>query len=101
MGKKLPHTPKSRIRSALRQLWLRSRERASALKRDNYTCQSCFRKQSTAKGKEFKVQVHHINGIDWEDMIVYIQKNLLQTPDRLTTLCPKCHDLQNHNITSD
>jgi len=101
MGKKLPNTPKSRIRSTLRQLWLRSRERAAALKRDKYTCQSCFRKQTTAKGKEFKVQVHHIDGIDWEDMIKYIQENLLQTPDSLTTLCKDCHDLQDHTFISD
>ena len=41
MGKRLEYTPNSKIRQALRQLWLRSRERASALKRDKYTCQIC------------------------------------------------------------
>jgi len=93
MGKRQPGTPKSQIRSALRQLWLRSRERASALKRDGYCCQSCGVKQSTAKGKEQKVLVHHINGIDWFEMVEHIQEKLLQTPDQLTTLCPRCHDL--------
>ena len=93
MGKKLPHTPNSRIKSALHQLWLRSRERASALKRDKYTCQSCERKQSTAKGKEFKVQVHHVDGVKWDEMIKYIRERLLVNPEDMTTLCRECHDL--------
>jgi hypothetical protein len=37
MGKKLPYTPRSKVRAALRQLWLRSRERAAALKAANRT----------------------------------------------------------------
>ena len=93
MSAKLPYTPKSRIRSALRQLWLRSRERANTLKRDKYTCQCCGIKQTKAKGKEHKVVVHHINGVQWEDMIEYIYQNLLVNPDDLTTLCAKCHDI--------
>ncbi len=52
-------TKKSQIRAALRLLWLRSKERAEALKRDKYTCQKCNRKQSKKIGFEFKVQVHH------------------------------------------
>jgi len=48
MAKKLPYTPNSRIKSALRQLWLRSRERAKRLKEDKYTCQKCGKKQSRA-----------------------------------------------------
>ncbi len=70
MSKRLPNTPRSTVRAALRQLWLRSRERAAALKRDQYTCQVCGRKQSKAKGKEFDVQVHHKDGIgNWEQVI--------------------------------
>ena len=34
MGKKLLTTPRSRVKAALRQVWLRSRERAAALKRE-------------------------------------------------------------------
>ena len=36
MGKRLPYTPRSKIRNILRRyIWLRSRERAAALKREN------------------------------------------------------------------
>jgi 5-methylcytosine-specific restriction endonuclease McrA len=93
MGKKLPNTPRSKIRAALRQLWLRSRERAAALKRDGYTCQGCGRKQSKAKGKEFAVQVHHKAGvIDWEELIDLMYKSgLLCQPEGLETLCKECH----------
>ena len=93
MGNKVPYTPKSHIVSALRKLWLRSRERAACLKRDQYTCQSCLRKASTAKGKEFKVQVHHLDGVDWDDMITYIYDHLLVNESKLTTLCEKCHKI--------
>ena len=69
-GKRLPNTPRSKVRAALRQLWLRSRERAAALKREKYTCQRCGVKQSKAKGKEQKVEVHHKEGIgNWEIVI--------------------------------
>ena len=93
MGKKLSYTPRSRIRGVLRQLWLRSRERAAALKRDNYTCQGCHTKQSTAKGREFKVQVHHKSGIaNWEALINAVYEHLLCDPENLETLCKECHD---------
>ncbi len=93
MAKKNPEvTPLSKIKNMVRQCWLRSRERASALKRDKYTCCDCHRKQSKAKGKEFKVQVHHINGIDWDGICQHIRENVLQTPDKYITLCEECHD---------
>lgn len=93
MGRKLLYTPRSRVRSALRQLWLRSRERAAAIKRDHYTCQVCGNKQSKAKGKEFDVQVHHKPGIaNWESLIDAVYQYLLCNPDDLVTMCPKCHD---------
>lgn len=93
MGKKLEYTPRSRIRTSLRQLWLRSRERLKALQRDNYTCQCCGNKQSVAKGKEFKVQVHHKKGIgNWEKLIDVIYEHLLCDPENLETLCKECHD---------
>ena len=92
MGKRLPYTPNSQIKSALRRLWLRSRERASAIKRDKYTCQRCHRKQSVAKGKEFKVEVHHKSGIEnWQELYKAIRQHLLTNPDDLETLCPECH----------
>ncbi len=92
MGKKLPYTPRSKVRAALRQLWLRSRERAAALKREKYCCQLCGIKQSKAKGREVKVQVHHLDGIDWEWILDKVYEKLLCNPDRLEVLCKKCHD---------
>jgi predicted HNH restriction endonuclease len=92
MGKKLPYTPNSRIKAALRQLWLRSREHAAALKRDGYTCQCCGVKKSTAKGREVSVEVHHEDGItNWGEIYRVIRENLLCDPKHLETLCKKCH----------
>lgn len=92
MGKRLPYTPRSKVRAALRQLWLRSRERATAIKRDQYTCQKCGKKQSRAEGKKQKVLVHHKKGIgDWESVIDSIYREILCDPDNLETLCPDCH----------
>ena len=98
MAKKLPTTPRSKVRAAIRQLWLRSRERAAALKRDNYTCQTCGVKQSKALGKEQKVEVHHKQGIcNWESVIDVIFKEVLCSPDHLETKCPNCHQEEHEN----
>ena len=91
-GKKSLYTPRSKVRSALRSLWLRSRERASALKRENYRCEACGVKQSKAKGKEVKVEVHHLNGIEWEKMIDYVYRHLLCDSKELMVECVNCHD---------
>ena len=92
MTKKLPYTPNSKIKAALRQLSLRSRERAAALKRDNYTCQSCGAKQSRAKGKEVYVEVHHKEGVlNWDELFKVMRKYLLCDPKYLETLCKDCH----------
>lgn len=93
MGKRLPYTPNSQIRSALRKLFLRSRERASAIKRDAYTCTACGVKQSKAKGKEVYVEVHHKDGVvNWDAIFKVIREYLLCDPEFLTTLCEECHD---------
>ena len=93
MGKKLPTTPRSRARAAIRQLWLRSRERAAALKQAEYKCQLCGIKQSTAKGKEVKLEVHHNNGItNWEHVLDSIYRHILCDPEHLTVLCKACHE---------
>ena len=92
MGKKLPHTPNSQIRSALRILWMRSRERAQALRNHNYCCARCGVKQSAAKGKEVKLEVHHKNGVDWLGLFDDIRKRLLPDPSELEPLCKDCHD---------
>lgn len=85
-------TPRSQVRQALRLLSLRSRERATALKRDGYCCQSCGMKQSKRKGMEVSVEVHHLDGIEWEKLIDIVYEMLLCDPDRLQTLCKDCHD---------
>lgn len=92
MSKKLPWTPNSRIRQSLRLLWLRSRERAAALKNANYCCAYCGVKQSVAKGREVKLEVHHIDGIDWDGLCDLIRERLLQKPERLAPACKECHD---------
>jgi 5-methylcytosine-specific restriction endonuclease McrA len=92
MGAKLPTTPRSKVKQALRRLWLQSRERSATLKRDKYSCVKCGKKQSVAKGKEVKVHVHHKDGIDnWEELVDLIFEKLLISPDHQETLCVDCH----------
>lgn len=91
MSRRKPTTPRSQVRSALRRLWLRSRERQAALKRDCYTCQECGQKQSKAKGRELSVEVDHLDGIEWENILDYIYRHLLVSPDRLETVCKADH----------
>lgn len=94
-SRKKPKTPSSKIRNALRRLWLQSRERSQALKRDEYTCQICGCKQSRAKGREQSVEVHHKDGcIQWDYIEQAIRAGLLVEPSELITLCPRCHDKQ-------
>jgi len=89
---KEPITPNSIIKHALRQLWLRSRERAACLKEAKYTCQKCGKKKSQKKGAEQKVEVHHKEGVgNWERMIEVLREELLCAPEKLECLCPECH----------
>lgn len=92
MGKKLPHTPSSMIKNGLRNIFLRSREHQGALKRDSYTCTKCHRKKTTKKGQEFKVQVHHLEGIPMSSVVNVVREFVIQRVGRLATLCPECHD---------
>ena len=91
MGRKLARTPRSRVTAALRQLWLRSRERAAAIKRESGCCEVCGDKQSKAKGKEVILEVHHRNGIQWKEIVDLIYEQLLCHPDKLEVLCSRCH----------
>lgn len=85
-------TPKSYITSLLRSLWLESKERTTALKRDKYTCTCCGRKQSKAKGKEFSVEVHHkVKSINWDRIVALLRQELLCCYSELETLCKDCH----------
>ena len=90
MGKKSPYTPNSKIRASLRVMWMRSRERAAALKSTKYCCKECGVKQSMAKGREVKLQVHHDPPIDWTGIIQLIRDRLLDVPQY--PLCKPCHD---------
>lgn len=88
-------TPNHMIKSAVRKLWLRSRERAAALKRDEYKCQHCGAKQSKAKGREVAVEVHHLDGVEsWDEIYRVIREHVLCHPDRMQTLCKSCHKLE-------
>ena len=92
MGKRLKYTPNSKIRAALRRLFLRSRERGEAIKRDKYTCCRCGIKQSKAKGAEVSVEVHHLAGVEnWDALFEAVRKYLLCDPKHLETLCRDCH----------
>ena len=98
MSKRLPYTPNSAIKAALRRLWLRSRERQSTLKRDNYSCCRCGDKQSKAKGKEVKVNVHHKHFVpNWDVIYQVIRESLLCSPEYMETLCDKCHDKEHQD----
>lgn len=89
----MERTPKNRIVSTIRRLWLTSRERAQALKNGGYACNSCGVKQSKAKGKEQKIEVHHKDGVlNWDEIVRVIQEQILCDPSKLECLCPKCHD---------
>jgi 5-methylcytosine-specific restriction endonuclease McrA len=93
MRKRQDYTPSSQIRSALRKLFLRSRERSFRLKTDTYTCQRCGRKQSKAKGREIAVEVHHISGeTRMKEIEDVIRLHLLCDPDLLETVCVDCHN---------
>lgn len=101
MKSKTPTPLRSRLRSALRMVWMRSPERAAALKRDNYTCQvpGCGKKQSKAKGREIKVEVHHIEGIfDWAEVLDFIGAcGLFCNKNFLRTVCTDCHKKEKIN----
>jgi hypothetical protein len=90
-SRKKPSTPRSKVRAALTMLFLRSRERAAAVKRDQNTCQICKAKGSKAKGREVATVVHHINGAHKDEIINLIYEKLLCDPNFLLTLCNKCH----------
>lgn len=92
MGRKLLTTPRSRVKACLHRLWLSSRERSSALKREEYCCEECGIKQSKAKGREVAIEVHHIEeNMKWDRMINFIFETLLVDPSKLKVLCKDCH----------
>jgi len=88
---KPPVTPPSIIKHLLRLAWLQSRERRECLRLAGYTCQTCGKKHSRAKGREVTVECHHQDGIDWDELVRIVKERLFQTPDRLQALCVECH----------
>ena len=93
MGAKLPYTPNSKIKAALRMLTLRCRERQAAMKAARYTCQRCGVKRTTAKGHEVKVEAHHKAGIcNWQEVYAAIRKYIIPPPECWEVLCERCHD---------
>jgi len=101
MGAKLPYTPNSKIRQALRILWMRSRERSTALKNTGYCCSVCGIKQSVAKGREVKLAVHHCRSIDWDGLFDEIRRRLLHDPKDLAPVCKGCHAGLHEGMTGD
>jgi predicted HNH restriction endonuclease len=92
MSRRLESTPRSKVRTALRRLWLRSRERSATLKAAGYSCQECGVKASRAQGHEQRVEVHHLDGVgNWETVIDAVFAQLLVHPSRLKAICPECH----------
>jgi len=92
MGKKLPYTPASRIATWIRRGWTQSRENAKAKKDANYSCCRCGRKQSMAKGRVVKIEVHHIDKINWENVIRVVREEVLDKPQEV--LCRDCHKIE-------
>lgn len=82
MGKRLPYTPNTIIRNALRLVFLRSRERRAALKRTSGACEVCGEKAE---------EVHHLDGIDWAELVSAVRVRLLPDQSRLMPLCKRCH----------
>ena len=98
-SRKLHTPPRSRVRSALRTVWLRSRERAARLKLAGNCCERCGVKASKAKGREVGVQVHHKKGIaQWEQIIDLIFEELLVNPELLEAVCVQCHNTEHHGM---
>ena len=90
-SRKLPTTPRTRVKNALRQVWLRSRERAACLKAAHHCCERCGVHASVAKGREQKLEVHHRDGINWDGIVDSVIRAMLPDPSRLETVCPECH----------
>jgi len=90
-------TTTSQIKSALRLLTLRCRERSAALKAANRTCHDCNAKASTAKGREVKVAAHHLKQPNWDRVLTAIREELLPPPSSWRCLCESCHDRAHAN----
>lgn len=91
---KKPITPRSKVKNALRKLWLYSRERRKVIKDHDNRCVRCGVKGSVAKGREVKIEVHHEPPIDWDGILDLIYDRILNPPQ--IPLCKQCH-AEEHN----
>jgi len=100
VGKKnMRFTPNSQIKNALRMLFLRSRERSFAVRRDKNTCTKCGVKNSRAKGREVYCEVHHLAGVtNWDKIFSVIREELLVEPEGMVVLCKSCHKEEHNGI---
>ena len=78
-------TTNTQIRAAIRRLWLRCRERDRA----KATMKEC----AICKAIE-ELEIHHINGIDWDRLFEAIREEILN--DNLICLCKECHKSEAH-----
>lgn len=83
----------------LSQIFLRSRERAAAVKRESGRCQSCGvkgRPKAIRNGPAVALQVHHLDGGGIDEIMNLIYTRLLCHPSRLQVLCRACHEEIEH-----
>lgn len=92
MKKPPTHTTQAMFRSLLRSNWLRSPERKDALKRTGYCCERCGVKQSKAKDRVVKINVHHPKGVNLDKCYAEAKKEMFVPSDDLEVLCVSCHD---------
>ena len=81
-------TPRSRVKSSLRRLFLQSRERNYALKNAVDTCRMAGLKKDI---KKMKLEVHHKKPIDWERIFTAIYEELLCPPEELEVMTKEEH----------
>ena len=51
----------------------------------------CGSKQSVAKGREVKLEVHHKRSPNWQRIFEVIREELLVDPVELECMCKECH----------
>ena len=104
MGKRLPHTPSSQIKSAFRRCWEYSRERRDAIKLHSNICQRCGTKgrdKDTKHGVKCKIEVHHKYQPDWDKLITLFRAEVLQHPEDYLVLCKECHASEHFKLKEE
>jgi len=88
-------TSDATIKSFIRKLWMQSRERTAAIRDQGHKCRRCNARETSRKGIEVSIEVHHRKGeIDWEKIISFIRQEVLVDPSLLDVMCMTCHDLE-------